>query len=112
MDAQERAAQLEIVRAAAREAGRDADALEYTRWEPIDMTPEDVEAHARNGTTRLVVATTPGDLRAQLDEISAFAAGSGSADLPAGTWPAGNQGDGTFSGTFALRRGYVPGQHR
>ena len=73
VDAQERAAQLEIMRAAAREAGRDADALEYTRWEPIDMSAADVEAHARNGTTRLVVATAPGDLREQLDEISAFA---------------------------------------
>ena len=73
LDAEERAAQIEIMRAAASDAGRDAGALEYTRWESIGMTPEDVEAHARNGTTRLVVNTTPGDLQEQLDEISAFA---------------------------------------
>ncbi len=73
LDARERAAQVEIMRAAARDAGRDAGALQYTRWESIGMTAEDVEAHARNGTTRLVVSTTPGDLREQLDGISAFA---------------------------------------
>ena len=73
LDGKERAAQLGIMRAAATDAGRDADALEYTRWEPIDMSAADVEAHARNGTARLVVAIAPGELRQQLDEISAFA---------------------------------------
>ena len=37
------------------------------------MSAADVEAHARNGTTRLVVAIARGELREQLDEISAFA---------------------------------------
>ena len=60
LDAEERAAQLEIMRAAARDAGRDADALEYTRWESIDMSVEDVGAHARNGTARLVVSHRAG----------------------------------------------------
>ena len=35
--------------------GRDPGALEYTRWGSIDMTPEDVRAHAGHGVSRLVV---------------------------------------------------------
>jgi hypothetical protein len=63
------------MRAAAREAGRDPDALEYTRWGAIDMTVDDVDSHAR-GTTRLVAApAAPAatDLSEQLDQLSAFA---------------------------------------
>jgi hypothetical protein len=60
------------MRAAAREAGRDPDALEYTRWGAIDMTADDVDAHAR-GTTRLVVAPASTDLSEQLDQLSALA---------------------------------------
>ena len=71
--AQERASQLELMRATARAAGRDADALEYTRWESIDMSAADVDAHAANGTTRLVVPTAWPDEAGQRDEISAFA---------------------------------------
>lgn len=69
----ERASQLELMRAAAAEAGRDPDALEYTRWGSIDMTAADVESRARDGVTRLVVGTTSADLAAQRAEISAFA---------------------------------------
>ena len=37
------------------------------------MFSADVDAHARNGTTRLVVGVTSLDPRGQRDEISAFA---------------------------------------
>lgn len=70
---QERAVQTEIMRTAAKEAGRDLDALEYTRWGSIDMSSADVEAHASNGTTRLVVGPASLDPHEQRDQISAFA---------------------------------------
>ncbi|MGD0559139.1 MAG: TIGR03619 family F420-dependent LLM class oxidoreductase [Streptosporangiaceae bacterium] len=69
----ERASQLELMRAAAAEAGRDPDALEYTRWASIDLTEAEVESRARDGVTRLVVGTTSPDLAGQRAEISAFA---------------------------------------
>ena len=58
----------------ARAAGRDPAALEYTRWGAIDMTADDVAAHAASGTTRLVVGPAAADLSEQRDQISAFAA--------------------------------------
>jgi hypothetical protein len=61
------------MRAAAVEAGRDPAALEYTRWGSTDLSPADVETHARNGTTRLVVGPSSPDLAEQLAEVSAFA---------------------------------------
>jgi probable F420-dependent oxidoreductase len=74
LTAAQRAEQFEVMRAAAIEAGRDPGALEYTRWGSIDMTPEDVEAHAGHGVTRLIVSPASTDLREQRDQISAFAA--------------------------------------
>ncbi len=47
------------MRTTAAEAGRDAGALEYTRWGAIDMSEADVDACAGNGVTRLVVAPLP-----------------------------------------------------
>lgn len=73
LTAAERAAQLGIMRAAAAEVGRDPGALEYTRWGSIDMTPEDVQAHAGYGVTRLVVPPASADLREQREQMSAFA---------------------------------------
>jgi alkanesulfonate monooxygenase SsuD/methylene tetrahydromethanopterin reductase-like flavin-dependent oxidoreductase (luciferase family) len=73
LTAAERAAQIQIMRAAAAEAGRDPDALEYTRWGSIDMSAADARAHAGNGITRLVVGPTATDPRGQREEISAFA---------------------------------------
>jgi probable F420-dependent oxidoreductase len=73
LTAAERAAQLEIMRAAAADAGRDPDALEYTRWGTIDMSPDDVEARAADGVTRLIVGPASPEVREQCDEISAFA---------------------------------------
>jgi hypothetical protein len=61
------------MRAAAARAGRDPGALEYTRWAPMDMTSEDVQAHADNGVTRLVIPPASADVREQRDQISAFA---------------------------------------
>jgi probable F420-dependent oxidoreductase len=70
----ERDAQLDLMRATARAAGRDASALECTRWGSIDMTADDVAAHAAQGTTRLVVAPAATDQAGQRDELAAFAA--------------------------------------
>jgi alkanesulfonate monooxygenase SsuD/methylene tetrahydromethanopterin reductase-like flavin-dependent oxidoreductase (luciferase family) len=70
---QERSAQLEVMRMAALEAGRDPATLDYTRWGSIEMTPEGVEARARQGITRLVVGTSATDLNQQRVEISALA---------------------------------------
>ncbi|MEV4759759.1 TIGR03619 family F420-dependent LLM class oxidoreductase [Micromonospora sp. NPDC049559] len=70
---QERAAQLDLARSAAAAAGRDPDALEYTRWASIDLTPEGAEALAAQGVTRLVVAPTSPDPEEQHDQLSTFA---------------------------------------
>lgn len=70
---QERASQLEEMRATARAAGRDPGALEYTRWGTIDMTDSDVAGFAAQGTTRLVVAPASAGIFEQHDQISAFA---------------------------------------
>jgi probable F420-dependent oxidoreductase len=74
LTAAERDAQREAAREAATTAGRPADALEYTRWGSIDMSAADVEAHASQGTTRLVVGPSSTDLNEQRDQLSAFAA--------------------------------------
>jgi probable F420-dependent oxidoreductase len=70
----ERAAQFDLAREAARAAGRDPAALEYTRWGAIDMTADDVAALAASGVTRLVVGPASTGLSEQQDQISAFAA--------------------------------------
>jgi probable F420-dependent oxidoreductase len=69
----ERASQIELMRATAAEAGRDAAALEYTRWGSIDMTAADVDAHAERGVNRLVIAPASPDLDEQRQQLSAFA---------------------------------------
>jgi len=71
--APERARQLEIMRAAAAAAGRDAGALEYTRWGAIDMSAADIDARAGLGVTRLVVGVSAAGLDEQREEMSAFA---------------------------------------
>ncbi len=73
LTAAERASQFEVMQATARAAGRDADALEYTRWASIDMTAPDVADFAAQGATRLVVPPASADPSGQLDQISAFA---------------------------------------
>jgi hypothetical protein len=61
------------MRTTARAAGRDADALEYTRWGSIDMTSSDVDDLAARGATRLIVSPASVDLTEQRDQLSAFA---------------------------------------
>lgn len=69
----ERAHQWDVALSVAIEAGRNPDALEYTRWGSIDMSAEQVEAFAAQGVTRIVVAPTSAELDGQRDEMSAFA---------------------------------------
>ena len=70
---EQRTAQLALMRETARAAGRDADALEYTRWGSIAMTPDEVAALAAEGVTRLIISPTTADLAEQKQELSAFA---------------------------------------
>jgi alkanesulfonate monooxygenase SsuD/methylene tetrahydromethanopterin reductase-like flavin-dependent oxidoreductase (luciferase family) len=70
---EERAGQIDLARKTAREAGRDADALDYTRWGSIDMTAGDVDKFTERGTTRLVVAPASANADEQRDQLSAFA---------------------------------------
>jgi probable F420-dependent oxidoreductase len=69
----ERLAQIELMRATAAAAGRDPEALEYTRWGSIELEPSGAEAYAAQGVDRLVVSTTSGDLNEQLRQLEAFA---------------------------------------
>ena len=69
----EYARQIELMRATARDAGRDPDALEITRWGSTDLTPDDVARHADAGVTRLVIAPPSADPAEQRDQLSAFA---------------------------------------
>jgi probable F420-dependent oxidoreductase len=69
----ERASQIELMRATARDAGRDPGALEVTRWGSIDLTADDVARHAARGVDRLVVPPTSADASEQCDQLSAFA---------------------------------------
>ncbi len=70
---QQRAGQLALMRTTAQAAGRDPDALDYTRWGAIDATADEVAASAAQGITRLVVAPASTDEAEQRDQISAFA---------------------------------------
>ena len=70
---EQRTAQLALMRETARAAGRDAGALEYTRWGNIAMTPDEVAALAAEGVTRLIISPTTADLAEQQQELSAFA---------------------------------------
>lgn len=69
----ERAIQLDLARSTATEAGRNPEALEYTRWGSMDMPIERVEAFAAHGVTRIVVGATTTEPEQQRDEMSAFA---------------------------------------
>jgi probable F420-dependent oxidoreductase len=72
----ERASQVELMRTTARDAGRDPDALEVTRWASADMTADDVAAFAAAGVNRLVVPAAA-DPAEQQDQLSDFAARHG-----------------------------------
>ncbi|NJP91978.1 TIGR03619 family F420-dependent LLM class oxidoreductase [Nonomuraea sp. FMUSA5-5] len=63
----------ELARATAAGAGRDPDALEYTRFGAIDMPAGRVEELAARGVTRLVVSPSSVEPDEQRAEVEAFA---------------------------------------
>ncbi|WP_043622962.1 TIGR03619 family F420-dependent LLM class oxidoreductase [Nonomuraea candida] len=69
----ERAAQWRLARESAAEAGRDPEALEYTRFGSIDMPVERVEQFAAQGVTRIVVNAAATEPAGQRAELTAFA---------------------------------------
>lgn len=73
LTARERADQLELARSTAAGAGRDPDALEYTRWGSAQMTGEEIESMAAQGVTRIVVTAVSADPAERLAELSSFA---------------------------------------
>jgi hypothetical protein len=64
---------MQVMRAAAITAGRDPEALEYTRWGQISMTAEEVQAQAELGVARLIVGPSVADQSGMRAEISSFA---------------------------------------
>jgi probable F420-dependent oxidoreductase len=70
---EQRGEQITVMRAEAAAAGRDPEALEYTRWGQIDMTADEVQARAAQGVTRLVVGPAATDVAGMQAEISSFA---------------------------------------
>lgn len=69
----ERARQWELARTTAGSAGRDPEAIEYTRWGSIDLTPDRVAGLAQQGVQRIVIGAGGADLSEQLDALSSFA---------------------------------------
>lgn len=80
----ERGIQMDLARSSAIEAGRNPEALEYTRWGSMDVAIERVEALAAQGVTRIVVGPTATEPDQQRDEMSAFAQRFGLLDHPPG----------------------------
>ncbi|EOD65496.1 LLM class F420-dependent oxidoreductase [Amycolatopsis vancoresmycina] len=74
LTAPERGRQLDLARTTAQEAGRDPDALQYTRWGSLDMSTEDVEELAAQGVTRVVVTPGTAEPARRREELAAFAA--------------------------------------
>ena len=72
LPAAERIAQHRLMRETAEAAGRDPDALDYTRWGSLEVDPAGVEAYAAQGVDRLVLglpAAGLDDQRRLLDEF-------------------------------------------
>jgi probable F420-dependent oxidoreductase len=69
----ERAIQMDLARTTAIEAGRNPEALEYTRWGSMDMPLERVEGLAAQGVTRIVVGSAATEPDEQREEMAAFA---------------------------------------
>ena len=61
------------MRSSARIAGRDPEALQYTRWGSIDLTSDRIEVFSAQGVDGLVISPSVGRVEDQLDELSAFA---------------------------------------
>ena len=73
MSDDERRALWDLVRSTAVEAGRDPDAISYTRWGHLEMSVEQVEKLTEQGVTRIVVgapAGEPDEQRAQLVDFA------------------------------------------
>jgi probable F420-dependent oxidoreductase len=65
---------LELMRAAADEAGRDPHAIELSLGGLLDLVgPDDVARAAERGAVRMVISTREGDLANLKDQMSAFA---------------------------------------
>ena len=69
----ERQALWELVKSTAREAGRDPEAIAYTRMGSLEMTAEGVEKMAAQGVTRIIVAAPAGEPEEQCAELAEFA---------------------------------------
>lgn len=69
----DRKALWELVKATAREAGRDPDAIDYTRMGSLEMSREDAERLAAQGVTRIVVGAPPGEPDEQCAQLAEFA---------------------------------------
>ena len=70
---QERQAQWDLARSTARDAGRDPDTLQYTRWGSLDLTDDQIERHIAEGVSRVIVGPSATDPAEQRDQLSAFA---------------------------------------
>ncbi|WP_103352324.1 LLM class F420-dependent oxidoreductase [Amycolatopsis sp. CA-128772] len=70
---EERRRQFGLARTTAREAGRDPDGLQHTRWGTLDMSAEDVDELAGQGVTRVVVTPGTADPARRREEMAAFA---------------------------------------
>jgi alkanesulfonate monooxygenase SsuD/methylene tetrahydromethanopterin reductase-like flavin-dependent oxidoreductase (luciferase family) len=68
----ERLRQIDLMRAVAKEAGRDV-VFDVTRWGSKDLTAAAVEAHTADQVTRLVVGPASRDPQVQRDDLTAFA---------------------------------------
>ncbi|HVC77515.1 MAG TPA: TIGR03619 family F420-dependent LLM class oxidoreductase [Candidatus Micrarchaeaceae archaeon] len=68
----ERLRQIDLMRSVAKDAGRDV-VFDITRWGPKDLTAAQVEAHAADQVTRLVVGPASLDPQVQRDDLTAFA---------------------------------------
>ena len=70
---EQRADQITAMQAAAIAANRDPAILDYTRWGQLDMAPDQVQAEASQGVTRLVIAPRSSTLAALQAELTSFA---------------------------------------
>jgi len=68
----ERLRQIHLMRSIAKEAGRDV-VFDITRWGSKDLTAAEVEAHAADQVTRLVVGPASLDPQVQRHDLTAFA---------------------------------------
>ncbi|WP_216901424.1 TIGR03619 family F420-dependent LLM class oxidoreductase [Nocardia alni] len=69
----ERDRQIALARQSAADAGRDPDAMEYTRWGSADMSADQVADLTDHGVNRLVVNFPGDDPAEQHDKMSEFA---------------------------------------